>query len=127
MAGQVSILDNTFVVASALTNGVNRYTAVVMDSTAQECTYGAAVNAGKFAGITQETQVAGQPCNVRMIGTTFATASGAIAIGDDLIIGNATGQVASVQTTGQATPNIIGKALASASAAGDQFLMLVKA
>ncbi|MFB5192660.1 capsid cement protein [Alicyclobacillus fastidiosus] len=127
MAGQVSILDNTFVVAAAVTNGVTRYQAVVSDGTDNELSLPGAVNAGKFLGITQESQVAGMPCNVRMLGTTFAIASGAIAAGDDLITAATPGQVASVQTTGQTTPNIIGKALSSATAAGDQFLMLVKA
>lgn len=126
MAGQVSILDNTFVVASSLTNGIARYTAVVADGTDNECTYGAAANAGKFLGIAQESQDPGMPINVRMVGTTYARATGAIAAGDDLIIGDANGTVASVQTTGQATPVVIGKALTSAEAAGDLFLMYVK-
>lgn len=127
MAGQVSILDNTFVVASALTNGVSRYHAVVLDTTDNECTYGAAANAGKFAGIAQEDASASMPVNVRQIGTTWVVATGVVNQGDDCMIGDANGTVASVQTTAQASPVIIGKAITKAPAAGDLFLMLVKA
>lgn len=122
MAGQVSILDDGYVVDAALTGGVKRYTAVVISGD-HTVTYGAAANAAKFIGIAQEDKDAGETANIRQIGNTYAIAKGAITAGDSLIIGDAVGSVSSVGAT--ATPNVIGKALTSAAADGDFVLITI--
>lgn len=122
MAGQVSILDDNFVVNQ--TGGVARYKAVVQGPNDHECAYAAAAGAGKFLGITQEDKDDNETANVRMLGISFASASGAIAAGVDVGIGDTVGNVADVATL--TTPVTIGQALTSASAAGDLILVFIK-
>lgn len=118
MAGQAAINDQPFVADVAL----KRYTAVVQAATAHHVTYGAQPNADKFIGIVQEDKDAGLTANVRVEGLSYAVAAGAINVGDSLIIGDASGSVASVGST--TNPNIIGRAIEPAAAAGD--LILIK-
>lgn len=122
MAGQASILDENFVVNQA--NGVSRYKAVVQGPNDNECAYAAASGAGKFLGITQEDKDDNLTANVRMLGISFATASAATAAGVDVAIGNTTGDVVAASTL--TSPVVIGKALSTASAAGDLIKVFIK-
>lgn len=122
MAGQASVLDESFVVNQ--TNGVFRYRAVVQGPNDQECAYATTAGAGKFLGITQEDKDDNYTANVRMMGISYASAMGVIAAGADVAIGNTTGQIADASTL--TTPVVIGKALTTASAANDQILIFIK-
>lgn len=122
MAGQVAILDDNFVVNQA--NGVSRYKAVVQGPNDHECAYGTAAGVGKFLGITQEDQDNGLTCNVRMLGNSYVSATGAIAAGASVAIGDANGNIS--DAAGLTTPVVIGQALTSATAAGDLILVSIR-
>jgi hypothetical protein len=106
--------------------GVLANRAVVQGTNAGEVAKPGAANAGKFVGITQEAQATqNKSVLVKESGRSFAVASGAIAVGDAVNIGDTTGKVASCQTGYVATPGTaalvycIGFARTAATADGD--------
>lgn len=121
MAGQVSILDDSFVATAA----VSRYTALVQGAQDQQCANPAAAGAGSFLGIAQEDQDAGKTVNVRMLGNSYARAIGPIPVGAALVIGDVNGNV-DVKANVATPKEVIGRALTTASAAGDLILMSIE-
>jgi predicted RecA/RadA family phage recombinase len=115
-----SVLRETFVADVAVT----QFAALVQGEADYHATLPAGENAGKFVGVALDDAKPGQTVPSLLIGTVWMVAAGAIAAGDEVIIANAQGQVESASALSSGTPNPIGKALSSATAAGD--LVLVK-
>jgi hypothetical protein len=122
MAGQVSILDDNFVVNQA--NGVKRYTCVVQGAQDHQCSNPAAAGANKFLGVTQEDKDNGVTANVRMLGNTYVRAKGPIPVGSALVIGDTSGYVDVLGNVAGAK-EVVGFALTTASAAEDLILMSI--
>jgi hypothetical protein len=122
MAGQVSVLDDNFVVNQA--NGVTRYTCVVQGASDHQCSYPAAAGANQFLGVTQEDKDNGVTANVRMLGNTYVRAKGPIPAGSALTIGDTNGYVDVLGNVAGAK-EVVGFALTTATAAGDLILMNV--
>lgn len=123
MAGQVSILDDNFVATAP----VVRYTALVQGAQDQQCASPAAAGDGSFLGIAQEDQDTGMTVNVRMLGNTYVRAHGPIPAGSALVIGGTDGSVdVKANVTAPAPKEVIGRALTTASAAGDLILMSIE-
>lgn len=120
MAGQVSILDENFVVNQA--NGVKRYTAVVQGASDNQCANPSAGGVSGFLGVAQEDKDNGLTASVRMLGTTYVKAKGPIPVGSALAIADANGYV-DVVTNVAGAQEVIGFAL-TASAALDDLLLV---
>lgn len=109
-------------------SGVLIYRAVVQGAAAGEVAKPAGANAGKFVGVTQEAQgTQNKSVRVKESGRTFAVASGAIAVGDAVSIGDSSGKLQSCQTGYVAAPGTaalvycVGFARTAAGADGDIF------
>lgn len=107
--------------------GVAVYRAVVYGAAEGGCKKPTAAGEGKFCGITQQAQATqNRSVPVKDDGISFAVASGVIAYGDAVYVGDNTGKVASCQTAlaaGLANPAsvlyVIGFAETAAGADGD--------
>ncbi|WP_436664226.1 capsid cement protein [Alicyclobacillus acidoterrestris] len=117
MAGQKKVLSTTFVADVAVT----RYAALVAGTEDGHATYATADNTGTFVGIADEDQNAGYATLVVSMGNQWATAGGAIAYGDPVMVG-AAGVVKTAKGVSDAV--VIGYALETAAEAGD--LILIK-
>lgn len=122
MAGQVSILDDNFVVNQ--TDGVKRYTCVVQGAQDHQCAYPAAAGANKFLGVTQEDKDNGVTANVRMLGNTYVRAKGPIPVGSALAIADTNGYV-DVLANVAGAKEVVGFALTTATAVEDLILMSI--
>lgn len=120
MAGQVSILDENFVVNQA--GGVTRYTCVVQGAADHQCSNPTTAGQHGFLGVAQEDKDNGLTANVRMLGTTYVRALGPITRGASLVIGDVNGYVDIVGNVAGAK-EIIGYALTTAAATGDLVLV----
>lgn len=124
MAGQVSILDDNFVVDDS--NGISRFTAVVQGGNDGSCQNPSGAGAGQFIGIAQEDKDDKKTANIRMIGNSYAKAVGAISAGATLMIGDSSGRVDDIaNSTSSTPPPNIGFALTSASNQDDWILVAV--
>lgn len=122
MAGQVSILDDNFVVNDV--NGVARWTCVVQGASDHQCQNATAAGVSGFLGVVQGDQDNGLTASIRMLGNTFVKAVGAINRGDPLVIGGTNGYVDALYNVAGAQ-QIVGYALTTAAANGDLILMAV--
>jgi hypothetical protein len=107
---------------------VGKFLAVVQGAAAGEVKKPAAANEGKFMGMTQEDQgTQNKSVLVKRAGFSFAVAGGAIAVGDAVSIGGATGKLASCQIDYAAGVGVakqvycVGFAETAAGADGDIF------
>ncbi len=113
--------------------GVLAYRAVVQGTNAGEVAKPSAANAGKFIGVTQEAQATqNKSVRVKESGSTFAVASGVVAVGDYVRIGDNTGKFESAQTDAIAVPGtakvnyVVGVARSAAGADGDIFKLEIQ-
>ncbi|MCL6454364.1 MAG: DUF2190 family protein [Alicyclobacillus sp.] len=115
-----TVLRETFVADAAVT----QFSALVQSTSDYHATVPSGENATGFVGVALDDANAGQTVPTLMIGTVWMVAASAITAGAEVIIANAQGQIEASTALGSGTPNLIGRALSSASAAGD--LVLVK-
>jgi hypothetical protein len=108
--------------------GVLAYRAVVQGTNEGEVKKPSAANEGKFVGVTQEAQATqNRGVLVKETGRTKGIASGVIAVGDWVRIGDNTGKFESAQTDVVAVPGTakvnypVGMARTAAGADGDEF------
>lgn len=122
MAGQVSILDDNFVVNDV--NNVARWTCVVQGASDNQCQNPTGAGVAQFLGVAQEDKDNNLTANVRMLGNTYVKAVGAITVGSPLVIGDANGYVDQASNVAGAQ-QIVGYALSTAAANGDLILMAI--
>ena len=112
------ILDKAYKVNE--TSGVEAYRAVVQGTSAGECAYPGASNAGSILGTTVHTQSRqNASVAVRKAGIAKVVAASAISVGDPVNVADTSGRVKAVDETTGAAVNCLGFAETAASAEGD--------
>lgn len=112
------ILDKAYTVAES--GGVASGRVVVQGTNAGECALPSARNADAILGVTTHAQATGRNVSVRKAGVARVEAAGAIALGDAVIVADATGRVKTT-TDEEADTKLkaLGFAETSADMAGD--------
>lgn len=144
MAFEVPVFDMGLRASVNATGGIGQFCAVKLDTAAGsdvlDCIL-AAANTDAVIGINQDVGsatttlggapvavAAGESMRVRQLGVTKAQAASAITRGDLLVVGNASGQLATAPAltgTTATSVHIVGIALQSATAVGDIISVLL--